>query len=554
MQVANLKQKSSQGADPIPDSKQSSHAGGEPRWISSPAIFWLLLGMGLALRLWLAHNIFLNPDEALHYLLSLQPSLKLTYQETLGTAHPPLYIVFLHYWGYLGHSEFFLRLPSIAASFGFYYMIFRWLEKVRSRKTALIALMLLLFSPAMIYLSTELRQYAFLLFFAATSLYFLECAIGQNSIALQILSGLALWLALLTHYSALFFALTVGLYAILRIWSDRPRPVLIGTWIATQLAALGIIVVLFKTHISQQLSSGRAEAIADSYLRGSIYHPAEDHIVSFIVKATIRLFHYSFSQAAVGVVGLLLFVYGIVVLWRSSNRDVPSSRPRPRQLAFLLTFPLAANCLLALFAIYPYGGTRHNSYLAIFAVPGIAIALARWTPRKKWIPTAALLGVLLICNLFPAPTGQYITRKNQSRRFMQSATNFLRTQPAGSIIFTDNQGGLLLSYYLCDRKVVLFDPPYEDRFTAPCGNLQVISLDPRKWIFKAATFPNELLGLLRSYNPTSKRPVWVFQAGWAIDKQPDFRAQLSQFGCHPSDDFGKNILVCQTDLSERIEH
>jgi len=522
--------------------------GGESSWVSSPVFFWLMLAAGLAIRLWQAHAIFLNPDEALHYLLSVQPSLSLTYQETLGTAHPPLYIVFLHYWGHLGRSEFFLRLPSVLTSMGFYCMVFLWLQKVVNRKAALIALIMLLFSPAMIYLSTELRQYAFVLFFCSSALYVLECAIGKDSAALQILSGLALWLALLTHYSALFFALTLGLYALSRIWSARPRTGFVTMWVVTQLVALAIIGVLFKTHISEQLSSGRAEAIADSYLRGSTFHPGQDHVVSFVFKTTIRLFHYFFSQEVVGIVGLLLFVYAIVILWRSKDQPVSSFQPTSRQLALLLAFPLVANCLLALRAIYPYGGTRHDSYLAIFAIPGIAIALARWSPRNGWIPIGALAAVLWICNLFPAPAGQYISLKNQSRAVMQNAVNYLRGVPPGSIIFTDNQGGLLLSYYLCDRKMVLFDPPYEDLFSAPCGTSQVVSLDPRKWIFQADTFPDEMKRLLRTYNPTSQRPLWVFQAGWLVDKEADFRTELRQSCCRPSDQFGKNILVCQMDL------
>jgi hypothetical protein len=456
--------------------------------------------------------------------------------------------VFLHYWGYFGHSEFFLRLPSVAASLGFYCMVFLWLAKVVNRKTALIAFSLMLFSPALIYLSTELRQYPFLLFFCASALYLFECAVIENSIAALVFSGVALWLALLTHYSSLFFALAFGLYALMRIWSARRQIPFIGTWVATQLIALGIIAVLFKTHISQQVSSGRADAIADSYLRGSIFHSAQDHVVSFIFKTTIRLFHYFFSQEVVGIVGLLLFVYAIVILWRSPIRPASPSNPTSRQLAFLLAFPLLANCALALRGIYPYGGTRHDSYLTIFAIPGIAIALARWNPQKKWISAGAIAAVLLICNLFPAPTGQYIARKNQSRKVMQSAVNFLRDAPPGSIIFTDNQGGLLLSYYMCDRKVVLFDPPYEDLFAAPCGNSQVVSLDPRKWIFQAATFTEELHGLQQTYNPTSQHAIWVFQAGWLVDKEADFRAELRQFGCPATHDFGKSILACQIAL------
>jgi len=116
------------------------------------------------------------------------------------------------------------------------------------------------------------------------------------------------------------------------------EPDLSVPWIATELVSLGLLLY-FSNHISQQVSSGRADAIADSYLRGSIFHSAQDHVVSFVFKTTIRLFHYFFSQEVVGIVGLLLFVYAIVILWRSPSQPAVPSQPASRQLAFLLAFP-----------------------------------------------------------------------------------------------------------------------------------------------------------------------------------------------------------------------
>jgi len=49
----------------------------------------------------------------------------------------------------------------------------------------------------------------------------------------------------------------------------------------------------------------------------------------------------------------------------------------------------------------------------------------------------------------------------------------------------------------------------------------------------------------QSYNPTSKHAIWVFQAGWLVDKEVDFRAGLRQFGCPTTHDFGRNILACE---------
>ena len=137
------------------------------RWSSSLPLW--LVALGLMLRCANAWYRFLNADEALHYLLSVQPSLAATYRASLTTAHPPLLIVWLHYWGMLGHSEFFLRLPCVLAGTLFCWVVFCWLRRVTNASTALIALTLLLFSPALIPLTSEVRQYSFLLLFCAAS-------------------------------------------------------------------------------------------------------------------------------------------------------------------------------------------------------------------------------------------------------------------------------------------------------------------------------------------------------------------------------------------------
>jgi hypothetical protein len=522
-----------------------------PPWASSRGVLFSLIGLGLLVRLGWAASVFLNPDEALHYLLSLQPDLRATYQATLTTAHPPLYIVLLHYWGYLGSSELFLRLPSVLAGTGFCWMLYCWLKRVTNQTTALLGLMLLLFSPALTLVSTELRQYALLLFFCASALYWLDRSMADNSPAMMLASALFLWLALLTHYSALLFAFTLGIYGLLGMGSSKIRartpPSIAVLWSATQVVALAITAILFKTHISKIRSRGMPTAIADSYLRGSIFHPAEDHLASFVFRTTIRLFHYLFSQETVGIVGLLLF--GAAIYWLARTRiQFHHGRSSP-QLAFLLGFPLLTNCLAAIGGFYPYGGNRHNSYLTIFVLPAIAIALARWSPRRIWIVPVTVLSLLLICNLFPARTAQYIGPWAQSRKQMQAAINLLRQDvPPGAFILTDDQGGLLLSYYLCQDPVVQLTPPFQHLFKATCGPVQVISSNPRQWIFRGPTFPEDLRAVEQTYGLLPGRKVWLFQAGWMIDKEPDLRAELPQFGCPATHDFGSNVLLCQITL------
>jgi len=148
----------------------------------------VLIVAGLAVRLFQAEYRFLNADEALHYLLSVQTSFAATYRASLTTAHPPLLIIFLHYWGMLGHSELFLRLPCVIAGVLFCWIVFCWLHRVTNSSTAVIGLTLLLFSPSLIQLSAEVRQYSFLLLFCATALYCLERAIAEDSISMLCVS------------------------------------------------------------------------------------------------------------------------------------------------------------------------------------------------------------------------------------------------------------------------------------------------------------------------------------------------------------------------------
>lgn len=508
----------------------------------------VLLTAGLLLRLFQAAYRFLNADEALHYLLSVQPSFAAAYRASLTTVHPPLLIVFLHYWRMLGTSELFLRLPSVIAGTAFCWIMYRWARLVSGQATALVLLVLLLFSPALVLLSAEVRQYALLLLFSASSLFLLESAIQKRSAARIALSAVFLYLALLTHYSSFLVALALGVYALLRFISARPTISVAVTWVLGQLGALGLIAVLFVTHISKFEARGAAEEIATSYLRRSIFQPGEDHVIAFIARSNLRLFHYLFSQGAVGAVALLLFIVGIIFLFRTSRDVGESSKPRPWQLGVLLACPVVVNCTLAIFRVYPYGGTRHDSYLAMFALPPVAIAIAQSRPQRILRALVVVIVVLTVCNLFPSPIGQYIRLNQQKRGQMRAAVDAIAKLPSGSTIFTDDQGALLLSYYFCDREVAEIYRA-EPFLRSDCRNLSVVALDARKWIFKADTFPQELADAKQKYAWNENTNLSFFQVGWLIENEPELRDELRQYGCNADTRYGRNIILCRLNLS-----
>ena len=524
----------------MPQTRTPSHS------LALPLFF---IAGGLAARVLLAHRTFLNPDEALHYLLSAQTSLALAYKASLTTAHPPLLIVFLYYWRLLGNSEFILRLPSVLAGIAFCWIMFLWLQRVTHRTAALISLALLSFSPALISLSAENRQYSLLMFFCATNLYFLERAIGENSAGIMVLSSISLYLALLTHYSSFIFALTLGIYSLVRLRTSKPQTRVIVAWIVGQLGALGLCAFLYVGHISKLQSSGLPGEIANTWLRASIFHPGQDHFAAFCMRNTVRLFRYSFSHGTIGVLGLLLFVLGIVSLLRDKTSHFDPRNPSSRQLALLLGLPFLITLSAALAGRYPYGGTRHDALLAGFAMAGVSIGLTRPWIWNRWLTPTVIGGALVLCNLFPSPTPPYMLPRNQNKKLMNAATNFLRqSAPPGSVLFTDYQGALMLSYYFCPARVVPVEQPPQPFFKSDCGGYQVVTFTQTLWSFEATIFPKTLRDMQQTYGMGSDATVWLFQAGWIDETEDKWIAVLKQHGCDEPRNFGPNILICRMTL------
>lgn len=503
-----------------------------------------LIAGGLLLRLILAPLRFLDPDEALHYELSAQPSFADAYRVSLTTVHPPLYILFLHLWGKLGHSEFFLRLPSVLAAVAFSWIMYRWLERAQDRATALACLSLLLFLPSLVSLSTEVRQYALLLLFCSAALYFLDHAIQENSWRVMILSALSLSLALFTHYSGFIFALALGIYAITRLVSSRSRAALVVVWSLGQLGVIAIVAFLYKTHISKLQAAGTPQLIADSWLRIWAFHPGQAQPIHFAFHNTIRLFRYIFSHGTIGVLGLVLVIWGLVCLLK--QRSDPAERtPKPLELAFLFSIPFVIILAAAIAAKYPYGGTRHDALLAMFAIPAASIGLAQ-LPGTKALKVSALAIGVLVSNMFAVPSPPNMPLRDQKRKNMQEAIEYLReTAPRGATIFADHSAGLLLSYYLCHHTVVPFQPLAQEFRRPDCSGYELVTLVQQPWGFEASTLPFQLETIQQSYRLPAGSKLWLFQAGWIDSNDPQWLAALKQAGCPSPQRFGANILVCE---------
>ncbi len=523
-------------------------------------------------RLWAASGTFLNPDEALHFRLANQVSLDLAYKASLTAAHPPLFILLLYYWRALGTSELWLRLPSVLAGAVFCWVFYKWLTKAAGSLAGFIGLLFVAFLPPIVALAAEVRQYALLLAFLVSALYFLDDAFTTHSPRRMAAFSLCLYLAMLFHYSAFLFAAALGFYALFRIFTERPPVATMAAWAIGQVGGLALAAFLYKTHLSK-LGVGDSRTalqgwMSDFYLQRSYFNPARDNPLTFLVGHTFGVFQFFFGQLAVGDVMAVFFIAGAVLLLR--RKGLPEDRTSSRRLGVFLLVPFAVAGAVSLAHLYPYGGTRHVAFLIMPAVAGVSVAmacLAGWRKTdltetdstgksltaRRWTRGLAIAALVIVaCIVFGKPRQPRMERADQSWKHMSDAIDFVRENVKPSdLIFTDYQSDLMLGHYLCQQRPISIDVTSADFEQFSCAGHQIVASDFRAaWMFWADNFPREWQRAVQSHNLKPRDTVWIVQAGWGVDLPADLQRRYAEFRGLHFESFGKNIKIFKITVGE----
>ncbi|MGC2185592.1 MAG: glycosyltransferase family 39 protein [Terriglobales bacterium] len=507
-----------------------------------------VLALAFLLRLWRASGTFLNLDEAMHFLAANKLTLADAYRTSLTLAHPPLLILFLHEWGKLGRSELFLRLPSVIAGTIFCWLFFRWLTRLLGPVVGWTGFILVCLLPVFIELSAEIRQYPWLLCFMLAAAYMLELSLAENSAGKMVAFFIFLYLAMLTHFSALLFAGAVGTYSLWRLASDRPPRRIVALWIAGQAVALGLFAFLYYIQISP-LKTGASAQHMQVLLANSYFHWAKDHLPAFVFARSFGVLQYTFGQLAVGDIAGVLFVAGIVFLLTGKEGE-DHKRPSPGQLALLLLLPFVINTAVAIVDLYPYGGTRHSAFLTPFAVAGVSLTIARLAGRRLFPALGIAVLIVAFCQAFGVPHRPYMRREDQRRSHMTQAMGAIRQRVSpDDLIFVDFQTSFLLRFYLCPEISFTGLPPAAFR-TFPCGGLRVISMGPETNLLTANLFPRRWHELVRAYGLKPGQTVWIFQAGWDIGLAQELQEKVPEFRDLKAESFGRNISLFKLSVGQ----
>jgi Dolichyl-phosphate-mannose-protein mannosyltransferase len=540
LQSSEMSQRSITARVPLKQNNKF-HAEGASALISA-----ILVLIGFCWRLWLAHATFFSTDEAWHYSVANQNSLLAAYKASLTLAHPPLLIFVLYFWKHLGTSDLALRFPGVLASTVFCWFFFKWLERLFGTAVALVGATFVSLLPPLIALTTELRQYSFILMFSILAAYFLELALDQNSAVLMLLSSGTLWLAMLSHYSAFLFAGAVGIYVIVRLTFEEHSKATIAAWALGQALGIALAAFLYRSHIARLGRVYHGEPLhrfADFYLSYWYFHPGRDNLLHFLWRGTFGIFRFIFGQTALGQISAVLFFIGVILL--ITSKPSPNTRRQCYLRAVLLVVPFVLNWLAVILGLYPYGRTRQCIVLSVFGLAGTSIALAK-IARDRFAQALALTLMTVIgCQIFGTLQGRdMLPLADQRHEHMDEMLRFLREYIHSSdVIFTDRATEFQLGHYLCQKKpvpVAVVSVVFE---SFRCDGFPVVVATADNIELTADTFDSRLQELKNVYAVNVGTNIWVVQGGWAKGLGEALRSHSEAFAQIEPHTFGRYLEV-----------
>jgi uncharacterized membrane protein len=466
-----------------------------------------IIAVALVLRVYYANASYLNGDEAQHFDAARPSTWFEAYHASFSLSHPPLMVMVLHGFLYLGRGILILRLPSIIGGTLALWLTFAWLRRVLGDMPALAGLGFMALSPAAISASTEVRQYGLLLCFVCGALYATERLFTDRSAKWGIIQGIFLLCALMTHYTAVVVLASLGVYVLIRALVDRVPWHLFLTFVATQLTLLATLVWLYFTRVRGLIPMGQSKGSSFNmdYLQHFYYAKGQETPVRFAWRSLSGTFFYMTGAYKLMDLFLIAFFVGVIAILAGRTKA-------PRILLLLILSPFAVGFVTALLKIFPFGGSRHQTYLLPFLAAGVAASIA-WLPRGRALPFF-LLGVLL------APFWVIRARPDNdprmlAKRDMTATIDFIHSNvPTGSTIIVDGETLPVLGYYLAPDNSSVDTAQINGITEINRGGYFVAVRKQAPWIFEPDGLIEQVRDSGRALSIPPSNPLWAISTAW----------------------------------------
>ncbi|MCX7942120.1 MAG: lysylphosphatidylglycerol synthase domain-containing protein [Dictyoglomaceae bacterium] len=331
--------------------------------------------LGALLRIYKISERSIWLDEAITAQVSQRGIIEIILNRSQTGIHPPLYFILMHLWiRFFGDSEFALRFFSFIFGVLSIPLLYKFVNKIYDRNTALISSLLFSLSPFAIYFSQEARMYPLFTFLALLSLNFLYDLVSKefsrkNLIKILIVNSVLLY----THFFSTLLILVENLFILI---TQRKNHKNLKNWFLYQFINLIIFspwIYIILTRRTPEVYQGAEKLSMDTIL------------ISFhqIFLGFMRNFLERRNLSSLALITfIILFLLGIL--------------PHKNKKGFLLNILYFFIPFLFLIFVSLFGKSFYSSrYLSPF-VPGIFIFISRGIKKLKFYPLIIIIIFALV--------------------------------------------------------------------------------------------------------------------------------------------------------------
>lgn len=409
------------------------------------------LSIGMSQSVWF--------DEAYSITLAKRPIDELVHLTAIDV-HPPVYYLFLHFWGGLfGFGELSLRLSSVIPMFFAIILMAILLKRLFNKPFAGFATLLLCLSPMLIRYGFEIRMYAMATMLAVLATIVLVLIEAEKNAKqrhlLQFAYAALVALGMLTLYYTIVIWLTHFAYLIWQTVKSK-KPILRQEfWLMYILAVLLFTPWLFVA--IKQFTNGALAQISEPMTVNNLLG-----VFSFnLLYKPIWQLDQIFGLLILGFITL----FGVLLAKKIKNKQKNTSF-----LIFMAAGPLLVEILICL--VKPMYVERYLVYSAPFLIALIAYLVFEAQSKQRCLSMVYLFALVGFGIFSLQQVGNFNFQRMQKPDIREMATRISitdkkedkgdQTRIAELPILTDSPyEAIELGYYLPNNKIYFY-APYEE--------------------------------------------------------------------------------------------
>jgi hypothetical protein len=265
-------------------------------------------------------------------------------------------------------------------------------------------------------------------------------------------------------------------------------------------------------------------------------------LLPFLYRGTFGVFRFIFGQTGVGQIGAILFVVAVIALlagkWSSGNLS-------PRIAGVLLIAPFVLAWIAVLAGLYPYGRTRQCMFLAIFALAGVSVAIARIANGRLVVAALLALGVVFVCQVFGTLQGRdMLPLAEQRHERMDAAIQYIHSSVApGDVILTDKATSFQLRHYLCGQSPAESVAGAHGFDSFRCNGMNVASTGSNDGELRPESLRENVRRLREAASLDTTSAIWIVQGGWAQQLGERLQASVPEFSQTEVHSYGRYLEI-----------